>query len=374
MHSSLTVVCTILAICFGFSLQSEESAFPTQLNAVVSEGKRLKLNVENVFYPGMRWRLNGEPVSEKCEITVTANSSILICPAMDRVDEGRYEYQGIREDGQSETLLVVDVKVVECTEELTAKPLADDLREAPSDECFCSGITDQCWKARNLFRSQIAVNVTEADMIDLKIRQDVVEEEENEDSLHETFTYYALPRNLTGNLLKSYGGYLEFPTNDDGVDEDGPDVVLKGRRHDLVYHNPRLLVSEEHSTTRIHMTENSWYQLDGSSVSKQTFMAVLSKVKSFYIKCNQFRRTDPLTIVLDSAVEEDLGMGPVATVEECNCRTGYAGLSCEGCTRGYYRRQAVGIQGICVSIKEKWESMKATLGWRHRMEQLRNVV
>ncbi|XP_058458226.1 basement membrane proteoglycan-like [Malaya genurostris] len=378
MHSSPVLVCSILAFFVGFSHQSKDSDAPTELEATVPEGKRLKLYVENIIYPVMRWRLNGSPVSEKCEITNTASSSILICPDMDRVDEGLYEFQGIREDGQNETLLVVDVRVAQCAEEPAAKSLADNFLEASSeidvDECFCSGITEQCWKAENLFRSRIAINVTEADTIDLKISQEGVQEAKYENSDEGIWTYYALPDVMTGNLLKSYGGYLEFSTNDDDSFEDIPDVILKGRFQDLVYHSSHEPLSKEHSTSRIHMTEHNWRQLNGSFVSKQLFMVVLSKVKSFYIKCSQFRRLDPLLVILDTAGLENLGLGPVKTVEECNCRTGYSGLSCESCSRGYYRRQAVGIQGICVSIKEKWESMKATLGWRHGLDQLRNMV
>lgn len=370
-------VVTFLALsaycCSGLELQSEESTLLNRLSAVVPHGKRLKLKVENLHHPALRWRFNGRPVSEKCEVTVAESSSMLVCSNMDWTDAGLYEYEAIAANGRKEIVLAVDVKVAECTEELAAKQREQLERvEKIQEECFCSGITDRCRKAANLFRNQIVTNVTESDMVDLKISSNTVEESWNEDSEQESWTYYSLPRSHVGNLLKSYGGYFDFPTNDDGIDEDGPDVILKGKHFTLVHHNRRELMSSEDSRSRIQMTEDSWRQLNGEVVSKALFMTVLGNVKAFYVKCHQYRLSGPQLMVLDSADWIDRGLGVVTTVEECECRTGYKGMSCESCSRGYYRRHAVGVQGICVSIREKWESLKASHSLKHKYEQMRN--
>ncbi|KAL1404163.1 hypothetical protein pipiens_019033 [Culex pipiens pipiens] len=141
----------------------------------------------------------------------------------------------------------------------------------------------------------------------------------------------------------------DFPSNDDGIDEDGPDVILKGKYYTLVHHNRRELLSSEVSRSRIEMTEDDWRQLNGEVVTKSVFMTVLGNVKAFYVKCHQFRLAEPQLMVLDSADWVDRGLGVVTTVEE-----------------GYYRRHAVGVQGICVSIREKWESLKASHSLKHK--------
>lgn len=377
MWRSVAVFLALYASCSGLELQSEESTLLNRLNAVVPHGKRLKLKVENLNHPALRWRFNGRPVSEKCEVAIAQSSSTLICADMDWTDAGLYEYEAIAANGRREIVLAVDVKVAECTEELAAKQqqqLEERKVEKVQEECFCSGITDRCRKAVDLFRNQIVTNVTESDMVDLKISSDTVEESWSEDSEQESWTYYSLPRSHVGNLLKSYGGFFDFPANDDGIDEDGPDVILKGKQFTVVHHNRRELLSSEASRSRMQMTEDDWRQLNGERVTKSVFMTVLGNVKAFYVKCHQFRVAEPQLMVLDSADWIDRGLGAVTSVEECECRTGYKGRSCESCSRGYYRRYAVGAQGICVSIREKWESLKASHSLKHKYEQMRNGV
>lgn len=377
MWRSVAVFLALYASCSGLELQSEESTLLNRLNAVVPHGKRLKLKVENLNHPALRWRFNGRPVSEKCEVAIAQSSSTLICADMAWTDAGLYEYEAIAANGRREIVLAVDVKVAECTEELAAKQqqqLEERKVENVQEECFCSGITDRCRKAVDLFRNQIVTNVTESDMVDLKISSDTVEELWSEDSEQESWTYYSLPRSHVGNLLKSYGGFFDFPANDDGIDEDGPDVILKGKQFTVVHHNRRELLSSEASRSRMQMTEDDWRQLNGERVTKSVFMTVLGNVKAFYVKCHQFRVAEPQLMVLDSADWIDRGLGAVTSVEECECRTGYKGKSCESCSRGYYRRYAVGAQGICVSIREKWESLKASHSLKHKYEQMRNGV
>lgn len=379
MWRFIVVLFVLSSFGSGLELQSEESTLLNRLSAVVPHGKRLKLKVENLHHPALRWRFNGRPVSEKCEVSVAESSSTLFCPDMQWSDAGLYEYEAVAASGRKEIVLAVDVKVAECTEELAKQQREREQQQREKErvekireECFCSGITDRCRKVANLYRNQIVTNVTESDMVDLKISSDTVEESWNEDSEQESWTYYSLPRSHVGNLLKSYGGHFDFPTNDDGIDEDGPDVILKGKHFTLVHHNRRELLSSEDMRSRIEMTEDSWRQLNGDVVSKSVFMTVLGNVKAFYVKCHQYRQTGPQLMVLDSADWVDRGLGVVTSVEECECRTGYKGLSCESCSRGYYRRYAVGAQGICVSIREKWESLKASHSLKHKYEQMRN--
>ncbi|XP_055598476.1 basement membrane proteoglycan-like [Uranotaenia lowii] len=389
MFPRVVILFAGLWLSSGLELKPTEKYAQQHLTAIVPYGKRLKLTVVNVFHPGLRWRHDGGPVSEKCETTINGATNSLVCANMDWSDAGLYEYQAIRQDGTKDVLLSVNVKVAECTEQLAeaarrqqenntnvvnlsvSNEFTEEQSETLKDECYCSGITDQCVKADNLFRSRISFNVTEADMVDLKITEDTVNESWHVDSPEESWTYYSLPIWMLGNLLKSYGGYFEFPANDDGIDEDGPDLVIKGRVYSMVYHNRRELLSGEVIRSKVLLHEQNWRLLNGDPVPKHVFMSVLSKVRAFYVKCNLYRRLDPQEIVLESADLKDQGLGTVSTVESCTCREGYRGLSCEDCDKGYYRRQAVGLQGICVSIQEKWNSLKASIGWRQKLENLR---
>ncbi|XP_053685065.1 laminin subunit alpha-2-like [Sabethes cyaneus] len=373
MHFRFTLICIAVVVS---SISGNPSQEPMEFDIKIGLGKRLRLHVGNLVHAAYRWRRNGGPVSEKCEITSGPNSSILICPDFDWSDEGQYEYHVFSEDGQSQILMRVNVKVVDCTEPPAKLQQKEEPRELKTtvDECFCSGITNRCRKAEHLFRKQIIVYVTEAHMVDLTISNGRILDIDNKD-VREAWTYYELPVDLTGNLLKSYGGYFEYPNNDDDVDEDSPDVILKGHIYTVVYHNRRELLSEESGVNKIAMREENWRHLNGSGiVSKHVFMAVLSKVDSFYLKSNLYRQINPLRIVLDSADEQDHGLGTVKTVEECHCREGYTGLSCESCAPKYRRRSAVGIQGICVSMTERLKSLKVELGLRSWTELTRGGV
>ncbi|XP_055624224.1 basement membrane-specific heparan sulfate proteoglycan core protein-like [Toxorhynchites rutilus septentrionalis] len=347
-----------------FLLYSHGSVIrPEQIPVTVQLGKRLKLSVENASnYLSLRWRFNNGPPSEKCEESKSESTNILICPNMDYSDAGMYEYQAIRKDGQKEVLLAVKAEVVACTDTMSQR------QQDESSHCYCSGITDQCHMTQDLFKSQVVANVSEVDLVSLKITSETMNEFYDNGSEQESWTYFSLPEEFTGNLLNSYGGYLDFIVHDDNIDAGGPDVMLKGKDYALVYYNLRELASEELSRIKIKMTEKNWRLLNGEPPSKFIFMNVLSGVEAFYIKHSE--RLGPQNIVLDSAENTDRGLGKVDTVEQCECREGYKGMSCETCARGYRRRYAVGGHGICISVKEKLKALNADGEKWHQIKTL----
>ncbi|XP_065086038.1 laminin subunit alpha-2-like [Ochlerotatus camptorhynchus] len=371
----------VILILIGYSseleVNSEESTMPRILTTVVPLGKRLKLSVISRYYPALSWRFNGTAVSEKCEKETSPEGSTLICTNMDWSDAGLYEYRGITKNHQ-DILLAVNVKIAECSKELAAKQRIEwkDSASQESEKCFCSGITHNCSMANDLFRSKITASISEKDMVELHITATKVEEYSNEDHESELSTYYILPEKLNGNLLKSYGGYLDLPSIDNDIDKDKPDLVLQSKSRTLVYFERREQVisriSGELSRNLVYMNEQNWRQLNNSAVSREMFLTVLSNVNNFYVKYNQYMNYEPVQIVLDSADIKDHGLGKVTTIEKCNCRSGYTGLSCESCSRGFYRRPAVREQGICVSIKEKLEPIALRL--KHQLEQIQNKL
>lgn len=356
VHGACFLICLVLAAflghSLGFKLQSEETTLPRQLTAVVLHGKRLKLKVENVKYSADLWQFNGTSTSEKCEVTKFAEGSTLICRDMDWQDEGLYEYQGITRSGQKETILAVMVKVVECE-----KQEPELLMAAPKDDyqCFCSGITSKCKMAENLYRSKLTATLQDIDRVPLRWPN------------YEPSNYYSLPKSLRGNLLMSYGGFLEIQAINDNVEDNGPEVVLEGNYLTLVfYHKRELETSGERDKQRVQMTEHNWRHLNGSNVFRNEFMTVLSNVTKFYIKCKCSDSLKSLRVVLDSADVKDHRLGQVSTVEACECRVGYTGLSCETCDFGFIRRHVVGPLGICISLKEYWNELKQSIDLKHR--------
>lgn len=341
------VLVLFLGYSFALELQSEETTSPLHLTTFVAPGKRLKLHVGNVDYPTIRWKFNGTFVSEKCEVQSSPKSSTLICTDMDCSNEGFYECQGITQEGHSEALLAVYVKVVECEKSAKQEEEPAERVMRIREQCFCSGITDKCEMADNLFRRKIVTSLLDSNVVPSKWSND-----------KKSLKYYSLPVQMKGNLLMSYGGFLDIPATDhEGVDN--PDVVLQGSEQTLVYyHNRDSEISGELNRKRIPMTEQEWRHLDGSHVSRNTFMTVLSSVKEFYVKSNATGGLESLDIVLDSADYKDHGLGRVTTVEKCACHVGYDGLSCEKCSKKFIRRHAIGLQGVCVSFKETWDKVK----------------
>nr|XP_019529814.2 basement membrane-specific heparan sulfate proteoglycan core protein [Aedes albopictus] len=369
MFRSASILSFVLPLFLGYSygleLQSGESTNPRQLTAEVQHGKRLKLIVENVNYTGYRWTFNGTYVSEKCEVkTIGDTSSTLICSDIDWSDEGLYEYQGITWSGQSEKILSVYVKVVACKKSTKHDVELIDKAAQKKRECFCSGITDRCEMADYLFRKKIVIRLLNNHMISSKW---------SSNDIAVPLKYYSLP--MKGNLLMSYGGFLVIPAMEKR-DDGSPDIVLQGNEQTLVFNSDLgSSTSGELNRRSIQMTEQGWRDLNGRYVSRNTFMTVLSKVKDFYIRSSAANNElEPLDVVLDSADYKDHGLGKVTTVEKCECRVGYVGLSCEKCSRKYYRRHAVGPVGVCVSFKETWDLTKESIERHQRLEEYRNQL
>lgn len=375
------VLVLFLGYSFALELQSEETTSPLHLTTFVAPGKRLKLHVGNVDYPTIRWKFNGTFVSEKCEVQSSPKSSTLICTDMDWSNEGFYECQGITQEGHSEALLAVYVKVVECEKSAKQEEEPAERVMRIREQCFCSGITDKCEMADNLFRRKVGQRSPSQRSDNFKypfvfqivtslLDSNVVPSKWSNDK--KSLKYYSLPVQMKGNLLMSYGGFLDIPARDhEGVDN--PDVVLQGSEQTLVYyHNRDSEISGELNRKRIPMTEQEWRHLDGSHVTRNIFMTVLSRVKEFYVKSNATGGLESLDIVLDSADYKDHGLGKVTTVEKCACHVGYDGLSCEKCSKKFIRRHAIGLQGVCVSFKETWDKYKRIIAMQKHNDLYNN--
>lgn len=86
-------------------------------------------------------------------------------------------------------------------------------------------------------------------------------------------------------------------------------------------------------------------------------MMVLANVESLLIKMLYVdgveRNIELLDISMDSAANQNLGLGSATLVEECRCPPGYRGLSCESCDYGYVRQSSGPWLGRCVAQEQE---------------------
>ncbi|XP_035898590.1 laminin subunit alpha-1-like [Anopheles stephensi] len=366
----------LLAACLQVNCSdSEEVLRPyKQFDVVVAEGKSLKLWLDN----GQRamcnpvWYFNGRRVAKP---HCTVNYGEFVCPAVTRNDAGRYDLwagDGTRQ-GQPRLMFSANVQVMRDGEYglyrvsepvlksgmvPEAESFENQLQYQAWDDCFCSGVTNQCWMAPDLYWARNNFNLAKA----IPRKTTLLDNETATD-------YLEIPASTwNGNLITAYGGYLRFPVTDDCyMDRRKPCVLLfdKRNRHRAVaYYLPP---SHDQRQALVLMKESSWSLVptrDGrggralnEKIDKSIFMSTLSNIREVYIRGAYSGRSEDKVLIIDMATLYDEGLGEVTTVEECKCHRGYAGLSCELCDKGYYRvYQSINSEGICVSLKRLWMS------------------
>ncbi|XP_068699347.1 basement membrane-specific heparan sulfate proteoglycan core protein-like isoform X3 [Montipora foliosa] len=108
------------------------------------------------------------------------------------------------------------------------------------------------------------------------------------------------------------------------------------------------------SNVEVSFIEGKWRSADGSRISRDTLMRVLSDVSAIYVRAfhgskgstpASLRITD---VSMDVASERDAGFGKALLIEQCECPNGYSGLSCESCKPGYYRSRDGTNPGTCI--------------------------
>ena len=179
--------------------------------------------------------------------------------------------------------------------------------------------------------------------------------------------YWLLPHPFTGNLIKSYGGFLKYifnyalPFNQHKLRE--ADIIIKNDHNSLVaYHsyesehaalndNQIQLKLTEHQFTKERLTKS--LQLD-----RQEFLTLLRNVTKFFVRAKFDRRfieTKILDIELDVAVDDLAGnellnsQRTAKLVEKCSCPIAYTGTSCEECAPGFKRSSQHHFgQGSCI--------------------------
>ena len=93
-------------------------------------------------------------------------------------------------------------------------------------------------------------------------------------------------------------------------------------------------------TYQISLNERSWLHQDGSQVTREQILTILSKVQSIQIRASHDANiafSSFYDVQMDAAVEkgDDLIFG----MEECICPLEYAGPSCSECAQGHTRQK-----------------------------------
>ncbi|KAG7488691.1 hypothetical protein MATL_G00037040, partial [Megalops atlanticus] len=239
---------------------------------------------------------------------------------------------------------------------------------AGCSSCFCFGVSSDCEELGGLVRAQIALGA-EPEPLHVVSQSNLTGTVEgvflqDADVLLDTSRvqgsslngpyYWRLPARFQGNKMLSYGGNLRYTVAFFALDSSGlanyePQVLIRGGhlRKVVIYLDVPAPNNGVKTSQEVPLIEHKWKYFNSVSdqaVSHSDFMSVLSNIEYIIIKASYgsgMQQSRISNISMDIAVEAE--EGPVGAeqarfIEICECPTGYAGLSCQECTPGYYRQ------------------------------------
>ena len=255
-------------------------------------------------------------------------------------------------------------------------------------KCFCFGQTDQCRKGANMVWIQTLTSNHDWEMFNVTVKEKTIEKKllkknfdynldylsskymislnilpeqgQTQEQSFDSAVYISLPKEFTGNRIRSYGGYLQY-TLSNKVDSSqsiqsltSPDLILASENLAVVYESrqKKQVENEEKLEYNIKLHESNFTLLDGHTVSREQFMLILVRLKYIFLRVKFF---DPVLeielkdVLMDEAVNMTVPDAKKAlSVEQCMCPRGYKGSSCEQCAQGYHRIQEDMHLGPCV--------------------------
>ncbi|XP_056150110.1 laminin subunit alpha-2 [Lampris incognitus] len=228
--------------------------------------------------------------------------------------------------------------------------------------CYCYGLTQSCAEAQGLIRMWLTLK-PEQTVIPLVDKSNNAETRRGVSFQHPEILahaelvssaltepyYWRLPEQFRGSMITAYGGQLKYAVYYEARDETGPSsyepqVIIRGgpnRDKTMTHHIPGLQIGQL-TRHEIDMTEHEWKRADGHPMTREDFMDVLFYVDYILIKAshgNSMRHSRISEISLTVAEEgrPTAESGRAHQIEQCDCPTGYSGLSCEECAAGFYR-------------------------------------
>ncbi|XP_043797108.1 basement membrane-specific heparan sulfate proteoglycan core protein-like isoform X11 [Apis laboriosa] len=327
--------------------------------------------------PEINWRLNWGHVPPKCTMTSINGTGTLTCPNIQPEDQGAYSCEGLNNAGFVFAIPDAIVMVNKSIRDICPKGMFNSEARNPDEciSCFCFGVATECHSA-NLFTYHIPPPMDRHNIIEVKFQPNVqilnditgqisvlrsidrngVQLYQSELSSTDTeLPYFALPETYYGNQLKSYGGYLKYRVrfNGTGIANSAPSVILSGNNYRLVHRGKQLIPNYDNEEI-VRFFQGEWYKQQGWNeipATREDIMMTLENVDNILIKA-QYDNSPYLdiritNIVMDTADVRNTGLGSASYVEECECPSGYSGLSCEQCAPGYLRRQSGPWLGQC---------------------------
>ncbi|XP_018405456.1 PREDICTED: basement membrane-specific heparan sulfate proteoglycan core protein-like [Cyphomyrmex costatus] len=327
--------------------------------------------------PEINWRLNWGHIPAKCTTVSTNGTGTLTCPDIQTEDQGAYSCEALNVGG---FVFAVPDAIVVVKERGNVCPRGKFNSEAKTAEecisCFCFGVATEC-RSADLFTYQIPPPFDRHKIVSvetiptIRIHGDVsnqisqirplgrdgvqlLESFSNDLNVY-NIPYFSLPENYHGSQLKSYGGYLRYSIrhSGNGTPNYAPSVILSGNNYILVHKGEEPTPDYENERS-VRFFYGDWYKLQGRSevlASREEIMMTLANVDNILIKVKyddspqlDVRLTN---IIMDTADVRNTGLGSASFVEECQCPTGYTGLSCEHCAPGYLRRESGPWLGQC---------------------------
>ncbi|VDN06764.1 unnamed protein product [Thelazia callipaeda] len=244
--------------------------------------------------------------------------------------------------------------------------------------CFCFGLSKECHEkqwSRGQIKSSKGWMLT--DLLGEKVEEPKLEAEgvlmyNSNEEKSKKLVYWKAPKELNGNLLNSYGGYLQYyvyfvPMDDKKGSTPIADFIIEGNGVKLEYHSEQDFFPRENISIQIPMKEGKgWYNsYMRTSVDKLDMMRALADVNTMMVRALYSEdqiQSSIYGMTLDTAVEAKSEMesnlnstSAVAQfsdvlmrgVEVCECPEYYAGNSCERCISGYRRVNNQLYDGHC---------------------------
>nr|CAB3254668.1 basement membrane-specific heparan sulfate proteoglycan core protein-like [Phallusia mammillata] len=387
---------------------------PNRMEA--KQGETVTMRCEGVGTPTpiISWRVNWGNVPPEPRVTMTSRDGVgtLTIRKVKPSDQGAYTCEGLNRGGAilavPDLVLVVTDSELEPTATSIPPPLssptpADETEECPPGEfnsssdatggckrCFCFGVTDQCHSSNFEFK-EIGITFDEPEdvsVVDLEpaeieggvpgspepinsnqITVNPAAKELQLIDLSKRFLaaahYWSLPAQFLGAKINSYGGTLKFSFsynnsyNFPSLPTNNSDVILVGNGQTLVYRDDRPHPSPVNKhTTEAVFDEEKWKKPDGTPVTREDMLTVLSNISSVLLRTaydNSMLSTGIGDVSLQVAEPKEKTSSPVSagviasSVEECICPEGYTGLSCEECDIGYERHMTGPYIGECIT-------------------------
>ncbi|TRZ02967.1 hypothetical protein DNTS_026215, partial [Danionella cerebrum] len=241
--------------------------------------------------------------------------------------------------------------------------------------CFCSGVSEECEELGGLIRVPLRVGSSSSPLrvvsqSDLQGTLEGVAHSSEEtllDAAHLSSQgvlsgpyYWKLPNSYYGNQLLSYGGRLSYciffsALSGIGLANQEPQVLMRGGalRRLVIYTDAVAPMNEARSTQHIPLTEHKWKYFNSVSdeaVSHSDFLSVLSNLEYIIIKASYgsgLKQSRISNISMETALDADdapVGGEAAELVETCVCPPGYAGLSCQECSPGFFRQPVSELQ------------------------------